>query len=48
VRKVDDWTGRYKLARANFPTEPVDPFFNLNAPEDLAAAEALASSAAKP
>ena len=48
VRKVDDWTGRYKLARAEFPTEPIDPFFNLNAPEDLAAAEALASAEARP
>jgi molybdopterin-guanine dinucleotide biosynthesis protein A len=48
VRKVDDWTGRYKLARATFSNEPVDPFFNLNSPEDLAAAEALASATAKP
>jgi molybdopterin-guanine dinucleotide biosynthesis protein A len=48
VRKVDDWTGRYKLARAAFATDPIDPFFNLNAPGDLAAAEALASAAARP
>lgn len=41
IRKVDVWTGRYRLARAEFGTEPVDPFFNVNRPEDLAAAEAL-------
>jgi molybdopterin-guanine dinucleotide biosynthesis protein A len=41
VRKVDAWTARYKLAHAAFSTDPVDPFFNVNAPEDMAAAEAL-------
>jgi molybdopterin-guanine dinucleotide biosynthesis protein A len=41
VRKVDAWTGRYKLARADFTCDPVDPFFNVNTPEDFAAAEAL-------
>jgi len=41
VRKVDAWTGRYRLARASFATDPVDPFFNVNAPQDMAAAEAL-------
>jgi molybdopterin-guanine dinucleotide biosynthesis protein A len=41
VRKVDVWTGRYRLAHAQFGTEPVDPFFNVNRPEDLVAAEAL-------
>jgi len=41
VRKVDAWTGRHRLATAEFPTEPVDPFFNANRPEDLAEAERL-------
>jgi molybdopterin-guanine dinucleotide biosynthesis protein A len=41
VRKVDAWTGRFALARADFATDPVDPFFNLNSPEDFAAADAL-------
>ena len=41
IRKVDVWTGRYRLATADFPTEPVDPFFNTNKPADLAEAEAL-------
>ena len=41
IRKVDIWTARYKLAVAEWPLEPVDPFFNANRPEDLAAAEKL-------
>jgi molybdenum cofactor guanylyltransferase len=41
IRKVDLWTGRYKLATVDFPTDPIDPFFNANRPEDLARAAAL-------
>ncbi|MBI1776612.1 MAG: molybdenum cofactor guanylyltransferase MobA [Proteobacteria bacterium] len=41
VRKVDDWTGRYRLATVEFATDPIDPFFNANRPEDLAAAETM-------
>lgn len=41
IHKVDLWTGRYKLAQVEFPADPVDPFFNANRPEDLAAAERL-------
>jgi molybdenum cofactor guanylyltransferase len=41
IRKVDMWTGRYRLAEVPFPDRPVDPFFNANRPEDLAAAAAL-------
>jgi molybdenum cofactor guanylyltransferase len=41
VRKVDVWTGRYRLATVAFPTDPFDPFFNANRPEDLAAAAEL-------
>ena len=44
VRKVDVWTARYKLAVAEFPSEPFDPFFNANRPEDLAEAERLLKS----
>jgi molybdopterin-guanine dinucleotide biosynthesis protein A len=40
IRKVDVWTARYRLARAAFDADPVDPFFNVNRPEDLMAAEA--------
>ncbi len=41
LRKVDDWTIRYKQARVEFAAEPEDPFFNINRPSDLLAAEAL-------
>ena len=41
IRKVDLWTARYRLARHDWATEPVDPFFNVNRPEDLERAEAL-------
>jgi molybdopterin-guanine dinucleotide biosynthesis protein A len=41
LRKMDDWIARFPNVRVEFPIEPVDPFFNINAPEDLARAEAL-------
>ena len=41
VRKVDLWTARYRLARVAFPDRPVDPFFNVNRPEDLGQAVAF-------
>lgn len=41
MRKIDRWTARYKVAHVEWPKEPVDPFFNANTPEDLAAAEAF-------
>jgi molybdopterin-guanine dinucleotide biosynthesis protein A len=40
-RKIDRWTARYGCAHADWPAAPVDPFFNANAPEDLAEAERL-------
>jgi molybdopterin-guanine dinucleotide biosynthesis protein A len=45
IRKVDQWTERYRLAYAEFPAEPLDPFFNANAPADLAEAARLLGSA---
>jgi molybdopterin-guanine dinucleotide biosynthesis protein A len=41
MRKIDAWTGRWRLATVDFPTDPLDPFFNANRPEDLAEAERL-------
>lgn len=41
IYKVDRWTARYKLVRVEFPTVPIDPFFNANRPEDLSEAEKL-------
>ena len=45
LRKVDLWTARYRMAHVDFPCDPVDPFFNVNTPEDLATAERLISAA---
>ena len=45
LRKVDVWTARYRLAHVEWPTDPIDPFFNVNRPEDLEAAERLTASA---
>ena len=44
-KKIDRWTARFGCASAEWPAVPVDPFFNANAPADLAAAEALLPSA---
>lgn len=41
IYKVDRWTARYKLVQVEFPTVPVDPFFNANRPEDIGEAEKL-------
>jgi molybdopterin-guanine dinucleotide biosynthesis protein A len=42
IRKIDRWTARYKLATVNWPTTPLDPFFNANTMDDIAQAERLA------
>ena len=39
IRKVDIWTDRYHLVRANWSIDPIDPFLNVNRPSDLAEAE---------
>jgi molybdopterin-guanine dinucleotide biosynthesis protein A len=41
LRKVDIWTGRYRLEQVDFPVRPIDPFFNTNRPDDLEQAERL-------
>jgi molybdopterin-guanine dinucleotide biosynthesis protein A len=42
LRKIEVWTARHGVALAAWPAKPVDPFFNVNTPEDAAAAERLA------
>jgi molybdopterin-guanine dinucleotide biosynthesis protein A len=42
-RKIDRWTARHGCAHADWPVHPHDPFFNANAPEDLAEAERIAA-----
>jgi molybdopterin-guanine dinucleotide biosynthesis protein A len=47
LRKIEIWTGRHGVALAEWPDSPVDPFFNVNTPEDAARAEATAAGQAK-
>jgi molybdenum cofactor guanylyltransferase len=44
ARRVDRWMGLYRVAAAEFAAVPVDPFFNVNFPEELAEAERLAQA----
>jgi len=43
VRKVEEWAARYVLGVAEWPARPVDPFFNVNTPEQAAEAERMAA-----
>jgi len=43
LRKIEVWTARHGVALATWPIDPVDPFFNVNTPEDAAAAGRLAA-----
>jgi molybdopterin-guanine dinucleotide biosynthesis protein A len=46
LRKIDLFTARHNLAIAEWPVLPYDPFFNANAPDDLAQAESIARTGA--
>ena len=41
IRKVDHLIDSFPNVRVEFSAEPLDPFFNINTPEDLSRAEAL-------
>jgi molybdopterin-guanine dinucleotide biosynthesis protein A len=43
MRRVTDFARRYRVAYADFPVGPIDPFLNINRPGDLERAEALIS-----
>jgi len=43
LRKVGAFAARYAVAYADWATQPFDPFFNVNTPEDLSQAEGLIS-----
>jgi molybdopterin-guanine dinucleotide biosynthesis protein A len=43
LRKIEVWTARHGVALADWPVEPVDPFFNVNTPEDVEKATRLAA-----
>jgi molybdopterin-guanine dinucleotide biosynthesis protein A len=43
LHKIETWTARHGVAIADWPSAPVDPFFNVNTPEDAAEAERVAA-----
>ena len=43
LHKIEAWTQRHGVAIADWPTAPVDPFFNVNTPDDVATAERAAA-----
>jgi molybdopterin-guanine dinucleotide biosynthesis protein A len=43
LRKIEVWTARHGVALADWPVDPVDPFFNVNTPEDAGAADRIAA-----
>ena len=42
LRKIEVWTARHGVAIADWPNRPVDPFFNVNTPDDAARAGEIA------
>jgi molybdenum cofactor guanylyltransferase len=42
LRKIEIWTARHGVAIADWPADPIDPFFNVNTPEDAARATRIA------
>ncbi len=45
LRKIVLWTDSHGAGMAEFPSQPFDPFFNVNTPQDLATAERLMGAA---
>ena len=43
LHKIEVWTARHGVAIADWPAAPVDPFFNVNTPEDAAEAGRIAA-----
>lgn len=41
LRKIEVWTSRHGVAVADWPAEPIDPFFNVNTPEDAKRAQQM-------
>ena len=48
LRKIEIWTARHGIVAVDWPTEPVDPFFNVNTPEDAQVAERMAAHETPP
>ncbi len=43
LHKIEIWTARHGVAIAEWPTTPIDPFFNVNTPADAAEATRIAA-----
>lgn len=43
IRRVSHWAARYRIATVEWPTTPIDPFFNANTVDDISEAERLAA-----
>lgn len=43
IRKIEAFTERFKIAYVEWPQSPYDPFFNVNAPEDVVRLEMILS-----
>ena len=43
MHKIETWTARHGIAIGDWPATPIDPFFNLNTPADVAEAEGIAA-----
>ncbi len=43
LHKIEVWTARHGAAIADWLAKPVDPFFNVNTPEDVVEAERIAA-----
>ncbi len=41
IRKLKKWISRYNYATVEWASDPIDPFFNANSPEDLATSSQL-------
>jgi molybdopterin-guanine dinucleotide biosynthesis protein A len=41
VRKIDHWMQRFSHCTVDFSNDELDPFFNINRPEDIEAAEQI-------
>ena len=47
LHKIEVWTARHGVAIADWPATPIDPFFNVNTPDDAAAANRIAAQFAE-
>jgi len=48
LRKIEIWTARHGVAVADWTAAPVDPFFNVNTPEDAVRAQMLTAQYSQP